>query len=337
MKNAERAPAFVSAGSAQALAELARLDTVGKAVLPTVVVPPGLDRATSDNAGLTLAESKRPSSSTGEDQSIDSDDAIVSPKAFISYSHEGEEIDGLWMARVRSFANLLIKHGVDVSFDQHDGHMNKDWNLWGPQLITTCDTVICLASPGFPKKWDAGRGSGLAAEARAIRLGYEEGQISLLFVVLPGQDASGLPSSMGSVHREIVKDITDEGIEMVLRELTNQHLHPKPPVGPVTRLPSAVDSSPKDLRVSRQGNVRWNSDFAHMRVVVTNDATRAAHRVLVRALIDGDVVATAVVSVVLQGQASEAVLAVPRRYFESADPERLRASVTLTFDAVADA
>lgn len=192
-------------------------------------------------AGLTSSALNRLGVSAGPHRASAKGSAmstIRSPKVFVSYSHEGESLDGRWNESVRAFTDLLVERGIDAHLDQYGTHMDKDWSLWGPALIRACDIVVCLASPDFARKWGMARGSGVSAEARTIRSAWEKGEISLLFVILPGRSADDRPKELGDVHFEVVKTIDRVGIEGVYRELTNQPPYTRPPLGPIEKLPS---------------------------------------------------------------------------------------------------
>ncbi|HSH58599.1 MAG TPA: toll/interleukin-1 receptor domain-containing protein [Acidimicrobiales bacterium] len=175
-------------------------------------------------------------SSSSEERS---QEAVMALSVFVSYSHEGEEPGGPWMKQVRGFARLLADSGVPVEIDQFGPHMGRDWSIWGPAAVDRADVVLCLASPDYRVKWTRSTGSGAAVEARTIRVRHEDGK-RVAFVVLPGRASSDIPDDMRGFNRFTVRSLDRQGIEDLLRELTNQPRFPPPAIGTVPSLPPEV-------------------------------------------------------------------------------------------------
>ena len=159
-------------------------------------------------------------------------------KAFVSYSHEGEDVGGPWMNTVLDFARQLIELGIDAELDQFDeAWMGRDWSIWGPAQVQAADVILCIASPDYARKWNESVGSGAADEARTIRVAQAQGK-PINFVVLPGRDAkTGIPWSMLAFQRYSVSSLDAGGLAELIRGLTAQPSRPKPPLGSVPVLP----------------------------------------------------------------------------------------------------
>lgn len=189
-------------------------------------------------AGLSSTAVRRLPFEIGEDVPArqPAREAMMALSVFVSYSHEGEDVGGPWMTKVRKFARLLADHGVPVEIDQFGAHMGRDWSIWGPAAVDSANVVLCLASPDYRSKWMASRGSGAAAEARTIRVRHEEGK-RVSFVVLPGRASADIPDDMRGFNRFTVATMDRAGVEDLLRELTDQPRFPPPALGTIPDLP----------------------------------------------------------------------------------------------------
>jgi TIR domain len=191
----------------------------------------GLTQAAIKRLGLTVSRTTsapQPNGGAGMPE--------ATPNVFISYSKEGEPDASPWNLTVRRFADLLNRNGIEAEIDQYGNRLSRDWSLWGPQAVEKAGVIICLASPGYAKKWTKPTGSGVSEEARTIRAAIAKGK-DVLFVVLPGQSATHIPTEVETFHRESVATLDLAGIEDVLRLLANKPRRLKPPRGQMPPLP----------------------------------------------------------------------------------------------------
>ena len=121
--------------------------------------------------------------------------------------------------------------------DQYGRHLGRDWSVWGPQAVERADMVVCAASPDYREKWGKTDGSGASEEARTIRSTLAAGKIEILFVVLPTRTPDDIPLQMQGLHWETVNSVDQDGIESVIRQLTDQPLYVRPALGSVPPLP----------------------------------------------------------------------------------------------------
>ena len=140
----------------------------------------------------------------------------------MSYSHEGERPGGPWMSTVRAFADLLNENGIDADLDQYGNHLDRDWGLWGPQAVESAEIIVCIASPDYLKKWQTPSGWGVADEARTIRAKLATGGTGVLLALLPGRSKREIPLDMRTRNYAAVQSINEDGIDEVLRLLTDQ-------------------------------------------------------------------------------------------------------------------
>lgn len=160
------------------------------------------------------------------------------PPVFVSYSQENEPLNSPWNQLVRRFVDYLVSHGIATTYDQYGRHVGRDWGIWGPAAVEHAELVICLASPDYRRKWSsAPQSSGAANEARTIRAARDRGK-HVLFVVLPGRTTEDIPLDMIAMHYETVPDLTDDGMNGVMREVTGQPRLVAPPPGQIPILPT---------------------------------------------------------------------------------------------------
>lgn len=69
-------------------------------------------------------------------------------KVFISYAHEDEN----YKEWVKSFADKLIKDGINVTLDQYDLHLTDSMTLFMEKSIAESNFVILLLSKNYITK-----------------------------------------------------------------------------------------------------------------------------------------------------------------------------------------
>jgi len=76
-------------------------------------------------------------------------------------------------------------------------------------------------------------GSGVSEEASVIRERVSRAEVNLIFVILAPWKRTDIPSGFGARHNVEVESVEqlDEGMQMLLRLLTDQPGTPKPPLG----------------------------------------------------------------------------------------------------------
>lgn len=124
-------------------------------------------------------------------------------------------------------------------------------------MATDSDVVLVVASRAWSNAWEGRgsptRGAGAAAEASALRSLEAQDRDAFLrkvrIVVLPDSgDVGIIPTGLHGIPRFHLDSIDDKGLVDLLRDLTGQAEHPKPPLGRLPVLPPSVEGrlSPAD-------------------------------------------------------------------------------------------
>ncbi len=146
-------------------------------------------------------------------------------------------------------ARVLRENGVDAELDLYHVHEAVDWTRWGPRMATDSDIVLVVASRAWSDAWEGRgaptRGAGAAAEASALRSLEAQDRDAFLrkvrIVILPGAGDPEIPTGLHGIPRFHLDSIDDEGVVDLLRDLTGQAEHPKPPLGKLPVLPPSVE------------------------------------------------------------------------------------------------
>lgn len=169
--------------------------------------------------------------------------AVSGPKVFISYAHEDEG----HKKTVRALAELLVRNGIDAGLDQWAGAGRQDWQAWATRLISQAAFVLIIASPAYRRVGDGlvktNENRGAQAESATIRdLLHQDRHTwtaKLLPVVLPGRSIDDIPLFLQPycADRYHVTELSDAGVEDLLRALTGQPRYLRPALGAVPHLP----------------------------------------------------------------------------------------------------
>lgn len=166
-----------------------------------------------------------------------------SPKVFVSYTHDTDA----HCEQVRDFATLLVDNGIFVELDQWVTGPRQDWQAWASRVMTTFDYVLVIASEGYRRMGDGNgpndRNLGGQSEAALLRDLLQGDRLAwtakILPVLLPGQDIDGIPHFLQphAADRYPIESLTVEGAEGLLRTITRQPRHVRPPLGRPLALP----------------------------------------------------------------------------------------------------
>jgi hypothetical protein len=162
---------------------------------------------------------------------------------FISYIHDSEA----HKSDVRQLAELLHDNGIAAELDQWAEGERQDWSLWALRLLGKADFVIVVASALCRDvgdgRADPDQNWGGQSELVAIRELLHRHRATwtrkLLPVVLPGRSADEIPMFLQgwTADHYQVSDFTSDGAEGLLRTITGQPRHRRPPLGPRIRFP----------------------------------------------------------------------------------------------------
>lgn len=177
-----------------------------------------------------------------------STDSDIPLSVLVSWAHQDADWSAIQVANRREdvvrFVTALRMFGIDADADFYHESDDVDWTRWGPARIRDVDIVLIVVSRAWRDAWE-GRGDmtrniGAAAEADVIRSISMESRASLLskcrVVLLPGSSPD-IPDGLHGVNRHSVQSFDAEGMERLLRDLTNQPLYVKVPLGQVPILP----------------------------------------------------------------------------------------------------
>jgi hypothetical protein len=179
------------------------------------------------------------------------------PRVFISYAHDSAD----HKHAVLMLAELLTRNGIDVILDQWADLVRKDWGSWALGHITSIDFVIIVASPDYQRVGDGliatTNNPGAQSEAVVIRDQLHHDRPTwtrkLLPVVLPGHSIDEISTFLQpfSADHYIISELTDAGIDDLLRTLTGQPSRVRPPLGTVPSLPPQPPTLPRSPGLTR--------------------------------------------------------------------------------------
>ncbi|WP_052120601.1 SEFIR domain-containing protein [Amycolatopsis sp. MJM2582] len=165
------------------------------------------------------------------------------PTAFVAYLHESDR----HKADVLHFATFLRSCGVDAQLDRWFTGRRQDWYAWAAQLITRADFVIVMASPSCrtvgdgqaPAHLNLGGQSEMCLLRELLQRDRATWTQRLLPVVLPGHSWHEIPLFLQPLTADHypVTDLTPRGAESLLRTITVQRAHLRPPLGPLIAFP----------------------------------------------------------------------------------------------------
>ncbi|QWF83014.1 SEFIR domain-containing protein [Amycolatopsis sp. CA-230715] len=209
------------------------------------------------------------------------------PRVFVTYADDSPEHQEL----VLRFAGFLrTRMGLDVELDQWYRNKRRDWSVWAIEHLTEAEFVLVIASPEYRRRADGstgpleGRGSHLEAAmlrddlTKDLRGATER----ILPVVLPGQNANGIPRFLNahSTTRFHVDTFSEAGVAELMAAITGRGRHPLPERGP---WPAAHPDEPTSQQASRVTGLRWLASSAQIRPGSARiDGVHYADSILVR-------------------------------------------------------
>lgn len=175
--------------------------------------------------------------------------AKPSPRAFVTWAHGArdwtEEQRSQWEQAVVLFTSLLRRSGIDADMDAFRYSDNDiDWSRFGPASIRNSDvTLVALSRPWadrFEGRNDPTEGAGAVAEADELLGMFDKNQeqfrSKVKLVLLPGVEEDTIPDRLRTLQRFKVAELSPEGIEDLIRTLTDQPRYVAPPLGQVPDL-----------------------------------------------------------------------------------------------------
>ena len=162
------------------------------------------------------------------------------PKVFISYSHDSEE----HKKRVLELANHLRSKGIDCKIDEHDQPPTEVWPKWMSNQIIRAEFVLIVCTQVYHRRFrgeeELGKGRGVMWEANIICNEIYNGVArhdKYIPVVFSAQDKGHIPIEIQGFNVYCLD--TDEEYQKLYYHITNQKLHPQPPLG-IVPLPPLI-------------------------------------------------------------------------------------------------
>lgn len=158
------------------------------------------------------------------------------PKLLISYSWDSEGHKN-W---VRAIAERIRFNGVDVKLDQWHVVPGQSLTQFMESEIVNCDFVLIICTPNYFKK-SLSREGGVGYEQQIISGHIAAGVAREKFIPLlregdfePGDTCAIPPHFSGIFAIDMRSDeLVDENIELLLRTIFGQPLHPIPNIGSI--------------------------------------------------------------------------------------------------------
>ena len=162
--------------------------------------------------------------------SSDGNPASVTPRVFLSYSHDSEA----HRAWVRLLAGRLRQGGVEVTLDQWDLPYGADVVRFMELGIRDADRVLMVCSANYVAKAEERKG-GAGYEGMIVTGHVARATDTIKFVPIV-RDHAGEPLVPGFLGQRLWLDFRDDGLfeerlEELLRELHGAPRYPKPPLG----------------------------------------------------------------------------------------------------------
>jgi hypothetical protein len=186
----------------------------------------------------------------------------ISPRLFISYSHDSREHQD----RVRALADRLRQDGIDAAIDQYNPAPVEGWPRWMDGEISKADFVALICTDTYLRRVEGretpGKGLGVLWEATLIynHLYVERPPVQRFIpILLPGATEACIPWPLrGMAHYATG---SDDGYEDFYRHLTAQPRHQEPMLGKLRSLPIiAPQSYPASLAVRAELKARTSAD-----------------------------------------------------------------------------
>ncbi len=162
--------------------------------------------------------------------------SAVSPRVFISYSHDSD----LHAQRVLALADGLRDEGIDVRLDQYVAHPPEGWPQWAEQQLFQADFVLLVCTSTYRRRFDReetpGEGKGAVWEAMIARqLIYEADALN--FRLIPVLFADGTDHDIPRSLRAFASYRLPGSYDDLYRHLTHQPKNQPPKLGPRRSMP----------------------------------------------------------------------------------------------------
>jgi len=161
----------------------------------------------------------------------------MSPKLFISYSHDSQEHKD----RVLDLAKRLWEDGIDCTIDQYEESPAEGWQRWMLNQVEEATFVLVICTEQYDRRFRGhetiGKGKGATWEGGVIiqELYDAQGQnFKFIPITLAPEDVNFVPSPLRGATSYRLN--TADGYELLYRRLTNQPRTRKPELGKLQTL-----------------------------------------------------------------------------------------------------
>ena len=153
----------------------------------------------------------------------------VSPRVFISYSHDSEEHRG----RVRELADRLCSEGVEAHLDQYEQPPPPNWPRWTMDEIDAAEFVLVVCTETYHRRFrgheEPGQGEGATWEAAVITQQLYESHCQttkFIPVIFDPADEGHIPIVLRGGSHYVVT--TEDGYRQLCRVVTHPPATPRP-------------------------------------------------------------------------------------------------------------
>ncbi|WUH94297.1 toll/interleukin-1 receptor domain-containing protein [Streptomyces sp. NBC_00433] len=155
--------------------------------------------------------------------------AVGCPRAFVSYAWD----DDAHQAMVLALCELLEAQGIDVTVDQKQSPVRRDWNEWMTTGVMRSDYVLVIASSVYRAaglyELDERTHTGVQCEYRLLMEGMHDNRIrwtrKILPIVLQGRTVAEIPVGLQPHDADhfLVPSLTEDGIKGLVRTIRAGH------------------------------------------------------------------------------------------------------------------
>jgi CheY-like chemotaxis protein len=202
----------------------------------------------------------------------------ITPKVFISYSHDNSEHTE-W---VYSIACRLVESGVDIVLDQWDLQLGSNLMQFMENGLTDSDRVLVICTDNYNRKSNEGIG-GVGYEKIILTAGLFAAQDSRKFIpCIRGVSTKSKTPIFLSGQNYIDfsdNDKFEERFKLLLHELFGVPLRPKPPLGENPFIASAKQNVPNILAKTTETRILVIDDESNIRLLYSYELTEEGYDV----------------------------------------------------------